>query len=162
SIWKLESGQTNLKKINEGLPFAGNVLGVLRVGPDDTLYIAYNDFNPGSSTYNYGVYSSNNAGETWTPILKGLPQHDAGMISYTDLKISERDNSLYLSVAGVRDTGQEGVYKFASGNTSWKKITMEGLPANNDVFVGLAVDPLLGLHVSVGLDGVYAQVPTEN
>lgn len=88
----------------------------LVMSPADTsrLYVACGSLN---SSANPGLYTSLDAGNSWTPLTNGLPLTNFGR---TGLAISRSNaNIVYAGIANASSSAMLGLYKTTNGGGSW-------------------------------------------
>jgi hypothetical protein len=119
------NGATNWTEITEGLPSDFALAATVHPHDSDTFYTV--PLQGGDlrcpPEFKLRVYRTQDAGKTWQPMSKGLPQQDAFMGAYRDSIVTDT-----LKPAGVylgTNTGQ--LYASKDDGESWQLIT-QNLP----------------------------------
>jgi N-acetylmuramoyl-L-alanine amidase/photosystem II stability/assembly factor-like uncharacterized protein len=102
-----------------------------------------------SSTVGFGIYKTEDGGQSWNPVKAGLP----GNVAVASLAIDPQDPQvLYVGTYTVGNSLFGGVYKSENGGEdTWVKILGR---TNQSYFTGVAVDPT-DSNVIYAIDGYY-------
>jgi photosystem II stability/assembly factor-like uncharacterized protein len=135
-IWKTIDGGRSWENISDG--FFGGSIGAIAVAPSDNnvIYAGGGEKTVrGNVSYGYGVWKSDNAGETWTQMGLENSRHIGRIRIHPD-----NPDVVFVAVMGdlFKDTKERGVYKSTDGGKTWKKTLFanEGAGA-----VDLIIDP---------------------
>lgn len=135
-VWRTQDGGRSWGNISDG--FFGGSIGSVSVAPSDhnILYVGGGEVTVrGNVSHGYGVWKSENAGETWTQM--GL--EDSRHIVRLRVHPTNPD-IVYAAVLGdlFKDTEERGVYKSTDGGKSWRKVLYANAAAGA---VDLCFDP---------------------
>ncbi len=126
------AGETWTPK-SSGLP---HLLTMTLVLDADNPQIIYTTLwaEPGSPTWEGGVYKSTDGGDSWVAKNNGLPQvmgSEMGLTSNFPLILMDPLNSLTLYVGNRPWTPDPGVYKSTDGGENWTWMTRNEQPGQN-------------------------------
>ncbi len=138
---------------NNGLPHPFAMTVVVDPGNTSTLYVTM-WAEPGSATWEGGVYKSTDGGESWVAKNNGLPQvmgTEVGLTSNFPSLVIDSQHPQTLYAGNTPWTPDPGVYKTTDGGEHWSWISRDEPPDQNvdmgwitehGVFVkALAIDP---------------------
>lgn len=135
-IWKTADGGRSWENISDG--FFGGSIGAIAVAATDNnvLYAGGGEKTVrGNVSFGYGVWKSDNAGESWTKMGLENARHIGRIRIHPD-----NPDIVFVAVMGdlYKDTEERGVYKSVDGGKTWKKTLFanEGAGA-----VDLIIDP---------------------
>ena len=118
-VWKTEDGGRKWKNISDG--FFGGSIGAIAVSADDpnVMYVGGGESTVrGNVSSGYGVWKTENAGQSWEPIGLKKSRHIPRIV------IHPKDhNTVYAAVLGniYKPTADRGVYKSTDGGKTWDK-----------------------------------------
>ncbi len=146
-VYKSTAGAEQWQAVNAGLPHGSLTNLVIDPLSPDTLYAVEGQagsFSHYSSEDNYGIFKSNDAGETWQALSNGLPDY----LTVTSLVIDPGNPStLYAG------TFSDGVFKTSDGGGSWRAINAGMVAGTVNC---LAIDPLNPANLFAGsYEGFY-------
>lgn len=135
-VWKTEDGGQTYENISDG--YFGGSIGSVAVAQSDpnVLYVGGGEVTlRGNVSSGYGLWKSEDAGETWT--FSGLPKsrHIPRIVIHP-----QNPDIVYAAVLGniYKPTNNRGVYKSVDGGKSWKKVLFSNEHAGA---VELVMDP---------------------
>ncbi len=135
-VWKTEDGGSTWNNISDG--YFGGSIGAVAVSESDNnvIYVGGGEKTVrGNVSYGYGIWKSENAGDSWT--FKGLKNSR----HVPRIRIHPNNPEIvYAAVLGdlFKSSDERGVYKSIDGGNSWKKV----LFANADAgAIDLIIDP---------------------
>ena len=135
-VWRTNNGGTTWENISDG--FFGGSIGAVSVSEYDNniIYVGGGEKTVrGNVSYGYGVWKSEDAGESWTQMGLINSRHIARIRIHP-----KNPNIVYAAVMGdlFKSTQERGVYKSTDGGKIWKRV----LFANKDAgAVDLIMDP---------------------
>ncbi|GLR16078.1 WD40/YVTN/BNR-like repeat-containing protein [Portibacter lacus] len=135
-VWKTMDGGRSWDNISDG--FFGGSIGAIAVAEsdDNVIYVGGGEKTVrGNVSYGYGMWKSENAGETWSHI--GLD--DSRHISRIRIH-PENSEIVFAAVMGdlYKDSEERGVYKSTDGGKTWKKTLFANASSGA---VDLIIDP---------------------
>ncbi len=118
-IWKTIDGGRSWENISDG--FFGGSIGAIAVAPsdDNVIYVGGGEKTVrGNVSYGYGVWKSENAGETWTQMGLEKTRH-IGRIRVDP----ENSDIVYVAAMGdlFKDSKERGIFKSIDGGKTWTK-----------------------------------------
>ncbi|MCB0278998.1 MAG: glycosyl hydrolase [Calditrichaeota bacterium] len=135
-VWRSEDGGSTWSNISDG--YFGGSIGAVAVSDYDNniIYVGGGEKTVrGNVSYGYGIWKSDNAGESWTQMGLKKSRH------ITRIRIHPRNPEIvYAAVLGdlYQSSEERGVYRSLDGGKNWKRI----LFANSDAgAVDLTMDP---------------------
>ncbi len=144
----------NWMEKNNGLPDHHRAMGLV-INPADTntLYVTM-WAEPGSASWQGGVYKSTDGGDSWTEKNTGLPQTmgtEEGMTSNYPVIVIDPDHPQTLYVGNNSWTPDPGVYKTIDGGEHWtwvsrddgdkKNVDLGWITEHGVAVKSLAIDP---------------------
>lgn len=118
-VWRTQDGGRNWENISDG--FFGGSVGAIEVSASDNniIFVGGGEGTVrGNVSYGYGVWKTENAGDTWMSM--GL--EDARHITRVRIHPTNPD-IVYAAVLGdlFKDSEERGVYKSTDGGKTWKR-----------------------------------------
>lgn len=118
-VWRTQDGGRNWENISDG--FFGGSVGAIEVSASDNniIFVGGGEGTVrGNVSYGYGVWKTENAGDTWMSM--GL--EDARHITRVRIHPTNPD-IVYAAVLGdlFKDSEERGVYKSNDGGKTWKR-----------------------------------------
>ena len=87
-----------------------------------------------------GLYKSTDGGDTWRPIMPGLPDYQHDKLGRIGIGIAPSRPSRLFATVAIKDKGL--LFRSDDSGESWRKITDDTRPANRpDDFAEVKVDP---------------------
>ncbi|MEZ4843868.1 MAG: hypothetical protein R3A43_06420 [Bacteroidia bacterium] len=136
-VWKTENGGGSWKNISDG--FFGGSIGSIAIAPsdDNVLYVGLGEETMrGNVSFNYGVWKSEDAGNTWQ--FSGIKNGR----HITRLAVHPNNaNIVFAAVLGdlYKDSDERGLYKTTDGGKTWGKVLFSNHAAG---FNEVIIDPL--------------------
>ncbi|MCP3957982.1 MAG: glycosyl hydrolase [bacterium] len=135
-LWRTTNNGVTFEPLFDDQP--AMIMGDVEIDPQNpgTLWVGTGENNSSRSSYGgYGVYRSDDAGESWRHM--GLGESDR----IGRIRVDPRDSArVYVASLGKLYTpgGERGVYRTTDGGASWQQVL-----AGDEVtgFVDLALDP---------------------
>ncbi len=118
-VWRTQDGGRNWENISDG--FFGGSIGAIEVSASDNniIFVGGGEGTVrGNVSYGYGVWKTENAGDTWMSM--GL--EEARHITRVRIHPTNPD-IVYAAVLGdlFKDSEERGVYKSTDGGKTWKR-----------------------------------------
>lgn len=135
-VWKTQDGGNSWHNISDG--YFGGTIGSIAVADadDNVIYVGGGEKTiRGNVSYGYGMWKSENAGETWEAIGLENSRH-IGRV-----RIDPNDhNIVYVAVMGdlFKDSKERGIYKSIDGGKTWEQTLFVNESAGA---VDLVIDP---------------------
>jgi photosystem II stability/assembly factor-like uncharacterized protein len=132
-VYKSMDSGANWQGINSGLPHQQAMTLVIDPLTPATLYVTM-WAQPGSATWQGGVYKSVNGGQSWQEKNYGLPREmgsEYGLTSNYPVLVIDQHNPQTLYVGNTPWTPDPGVYKTTDGGDHWAWVTDEDQPDGN-------------------------------
>ena len=135
-VWKTENGGQSWENISDG--YFGGSIGAVAVSNSDpnVIYVGGGEKTlRGNVSYGYGMWKSENGGETWKSIGLKHSRH----ISRIRIHPANAD-ILYVALIGdiYQSSSERGVYRSLDGGSTWEKILFANEQAGA---VDLILDP---------------------
>jgi len=128
----IDSGATWTAK-NTDLPHQRAMILVIDPANINTLYVTM-WAEPGSASWQGGVYKSTNGGDSWAAKNNGLPQtmgSEEGFTSNYPALVVDEQHPQTLYVGNNSWTPDPGVYKTTDGGDHWNRVSRDEAPDQN-------------------------------